>query len=41
MIELKSVGTALTRKLITHPIMADGTIDKDEGTAVHVYDLDN
>jgi len=41
MVELKSVGTALTRKLITHPIMADGTIDKDEDTAVHVYDLDN
>ena len=41
MIKLESVGTALTRKLNTHPIMADGTIDKDEGMAVHIYDLDN
>ena len=41
MIELKSVGTALTRQLNTHPIMADGTIDRDEGTTTHVYDLDN
>ena len=41
MILLNSVGTALTRKLITHPINEDGTIDKNEGTAAHVYDLDN
>jgi hypothetical protein len=41
MIELKSVGTALTRQLNTHPILADGTIDRDEGTTTHVYDLDN
>ena len=41
MIELKSVGTALTRKLNTHPILEDGTIDRDEGTTTHVYDLDN
>ena len=41
MVELKSVGTALTRQLNTHPIMADGTIDRDEGTTTHVYDLDN
>ena len=41
MIELKSVGTALTRQLNTHPVMADGTIDRDEGTTTHVYDLDN
>jgi len=41
MIKLESVGTALTRQLNTHPIMADGTIDKDEGMAVHIYDLDN
>ena len=41
MILLNSVGTALTRKLITHPINKDGTIDKNEGTAAHVYDLDN
>ena len=41
MIKLESVGTALTRQLNTHPIMADGTIDRDEGTTTHVYDLDN
>jgi hypothetical protein len=41
MVELKSVGTALTRKLNTHPILEDGTIDRDEGTTTHVYDLDN
>ena len=41
MILLNSVGTALTRKLITHPINEDGTINKDEGTTTHVYDLDN
>ena len=41
MILLNSVGTALTRQLKTHPILADGTIDKDEGTTSHVYDLDN
>ena len=41
MILLNSVGTALTRKLITHPINEDGTINKDEGTRAHVYDLDN
>ena len=41
MILLNSVGTALTRKLITHPINKDGTINKDEGTTTHVYDLDN
>ena len=41
MILLNSVGTALTRQLNTHPIMADGTIDKDEGMTTHVYDLDN
>ena len=41
MIELKSVGTALTRQLNTHPILEDGTIDRDEGTTTHVYDLDN
>ena len=41
MILLNSVGTALTRKLITHPINEDGTIDKNEGTKAHVYDLDN
>ena len=41
MILLNSVGTALTRKLITHPINEDGTINKNEGTATHVYDLDN
>jgi hypothetical protein len=41
MILLNSVGTALTRKLITHPINEDGTIDKNEGTRAHVYDLDN
>ena len=41
MILLNSVGTALTRQLNTHPILADGTIDKDEGTTTHVYDLDN
>ena len=41
MILLNSVGTALTRQLNTHPIMADGTIDRDEGTTTHVYDLDN
>ena len=41
MILLNSVGTALTRKLITHPINEDGTIDKNEGVKSHVYDLDN
>ena len=41
MILLNSVGTALTRKLITHPINEDGTIDKNEGSRTHVYDLDN
>ena len=41
MIKLESVGTALTRKLNTHPINEDGTINKDEGTTTHVYDLDN
>ena len=41
MILLNSVGTALTRKLNTHPINEDGTINKDEGTTTHVYDLDN
>ena len=41
MIKLESVGTALTRQLNTHPILADGTIDRDEGTTTHVYDLDN
>ena len=41
MIELNSVGTVLTRKLITHPINTNGTIDKNEDNAVHVYDLDN
>ena len=41
MIKLESVGTALTRQLNTHPVMADGTIDRDEGTTTHVYDLDN
>jgi len=41
MIKLESVGTALTTKLNTHPIMADGTIDTDEGTTTHIYDLDN
>ena len=41
MIKLESVGTALTRKLNTHPINEDGTIDKNEGTTTHVYDLDN
>ena len=41
MILLNSVGTALTRQLKTHPILADGTIDKNEGTTSHVYDLDN
>ena len=41
MILLNSVGTALTRKLNTHPILEDGTIDRDEGTTTHVYDLDN
>ena len=29
MILLNSVGTALTRQLKTHPILADGTIDKN------------
>ena len=38
MILLNSVGTALTRKLITHPINEDGTINKDEGTTTHVYE---
>ena len=41
MIKLESVGTALTKKLNTHPILEDGTIDTDEGTTTHVYDLDN
>jgi hypothetical protein len=41
MVILESVGTALTRQLNTHPVMADGTIDRDEGTTTHVYDLDN
>ena len=41
MVILESVGTALTRKLNTHPINEDGTIDTDEGTTTHVYDLDN
>ena len=41
MVILESVGTALTRKLNTHPILEDGTIDTDEGTTTHVYDLDN
>ena len=41
MVILESVGTALTRKLNTHPILEDGTIDRDEGTTTHVYDLDN
>ena len=41
MILLNSVETALTRQLKTHPILADGTIDKNEGTTSHVYDLDN
>ena len=41
MVILESVGTALTRKLNTHPINEDGTINKDEGTTTHVYDLDN
>jgi hypothetical protein len=41
MILLNSVGTALTRQLNTHPILEDGTIDRDEGTTTHVYDLDN
>ena len=41
MVELKSVGTALTRKLITHPINEDGTINTDDGLATHIYDLDN
>ncbi len=41
MVKLESVGTALTKKLITHPILVDGTIDTDEGMGVHVYDLDN
>jgi len=41
MILLNSVGTALTRQLKTHPILKDGTIDRDEGTTNHVYDLDN
>ena len=41
MILLKSNGTALTRQLNTHPILADGTIDRDEGTTTHIYDLDN
>ena len=36
-IELNSVGTVLTKQLNTHPIMADGTVDK--GFTVHVYDL--
>ena len=41
MIKLESVGTALTKKLYTPPILEDGTIDTDEGTTTHVYDLDN
>ena len=41
MVILESVGTALTKKLNTHPILEDGTIDRDEGTTTHVYDLDN
>ena len=41
MIKLESVGTALTRKLITHPINEDGTINTDDGLATHIYDVDN
>ena len=41
MVILESVGTALTRQLNTNAVMADGTIDRDEGTTTHVYDLDN
>ena len=41
MIKLESVGTALTTKLLTHPINTDGTIDTDEGMANHIYDLDS
>ena len=41
MVKLESVGTALTRKLNTHPINEDGTINTDDGMATHIYDLDN
>ena len=40
-IELNSVGTAVDENCITHPIFADGTIDMDEGMAVHLLDTDN
>ena len=40
-IELNSVGTAVDENGITHPINADGTIDMDEGMAVHIQDCDN
>ncbi len=40
-IELNSVGTAVDENGITHPINADGTIDMDEGMAVHLLDTDD
>ena len=40
-IELNSNGTAVDENGITHPIFADGTIDMDEGMAVHIQDCDN
>ena len=40
-IKLESVGTAVDENGITHPIFADGTIDMDEGMAVHIQDCTN
>ena len=40
-IELESVGTAIDSDGITHPMFADGTIDMDEGMAVHIMDCES
>ena len=40
-IELNSNGTAVDENGWTHPIMADGTIDMDEGMSVYIQDCDN
>ena len=40
-INLESVGTAVDTDGMTHPIFADGTIDNDEGVAVHIMDCDD
>ena len=41
LIKLESVGTAVTSEGTTHPIMADGTLDMNDGISVYVFECDD